>query len=132
MFTPINFDSGRTVSLKMAASSTVAKGDALEFASGYVQRADASTAEVRYIALEAKTTAGGENPEILCLEVSGVRFEGDTAGNTSQALVGTKVDLTDHDTINQAASTTDIFFVEAIVGAAANRKVQGFFVKKEA
>ena len=129
-FVPLRYDSGKLVKLLTASSTTIAKGDALDFSSGYVQRATSSTAEVRFVAMEDKTTGAGAHEEILCLYVDGVEFEADTNGNTSQALVGTKVDLTDHDTLNESASSNDVFYVTKVVGAAADKKVRGYFVMK--
>lgn len=116
--------------IKMAASSTVAVGDALAFTSGYARRATSSDAEIKFVALEAKVTGSGENPYIRVMRTDRVTFEADTANNTAQTLVGTKVDLTDHDTVNDAATTTKVFFVENVEGAAANKKVIGNFVMK--
>ena len=116
--------------LSTVEDTTIVKGDALEFASGYVQRADSGTTEVRFIALESKVTASGAHEDILVLYVEGVEIEADTNGNTSQALIGTFIDLTDHDTLNEAASSTDVFYVTKLVGAVSNKKVRGFFVPK--
>lgn len=132
MFKPLRYDSGKTVTLLTVSSTTIAKGDALDFASGYVQRATSASTNIEYVALEDVVTAGGAHEEILCVKTKGTDFEGDTAGSTSQALAGTFIDLTDHDTLNQAASTTNVFFVESIVGAAANNKVIGHFVENVA
>jgi hypothetical protein len=82
-----------------ASETTIAKGDALTFASGYVQRATSVDTVVHCIALEDKVTAAGAHENILVLwTVIAVEFICDTAGSTSQALVGTYIDLTDHDT----------------------------------
>ena len=130
MFTPIRYDSGQLDTLLTASSTTITKGDALEFSSGYVQRATSSTAEIKLVAMEDKVTAGGAHENLLVLWVEGVEFEADTAGNPSQASVGTKIDLTDHDTANQAAGSTDVFFVKGVVGAVTDNKVRGHFVTK--
>lgn len=123
---------GQEVLLQMAASATVAKYDALAFSSGNVQRAVSGTTEVRYIALEDKTTGAGENPQILCLPVEGIRFEADTNADPVFATdVWVKADLTDHDTLNESASTNDVFFIEKIVGDTTDKKVQGYFVNKD-
>ena len=127
---PLKYDSGKVMKLSTVEDTTIVKGDALEFASGYVQRADSGTTEVRFIALEGKVTASGDHEDILVLYVEGVEIEADTNGNTSQALIGTFIDLTDHDTLNEAASSTDVFYVTKLVGAVANKKVRGFFVPK--
>ena len=130
MFKPLRYDSGKLVTLKTASSTTITKGDALVFSSGYVQRADNSATEVRFVAMEDVTTGSGEHKDILCLYVDGVEFEADTNGNTSQSLVGTYVDLTDHDTLNESASSNDVFYITQVVGAASDKKVRGYFVLK--
>ena len=126
-FQPIKYDSGKIVKLKQAQSTTVARFDALDFSSGYAQRATAGTTHVQYIALESNVNGAGEYTEIMALPTCCAYFECDTAGNTSQGIVGTYIDLTDHDTLNQAASTTNVFAVSEIVGAVANKKVRGYF-----
>ena len=117
--------------IKMATSTTVLMGQALAFTSGLARPAVAGDAEVRYISNENRTTTSN-TPYINVLDVNKVTFEADTAGNTSQAIVGTKIDLTDGNTANQAATTTKIFMVEDLVGAASNKKVTGKFVLKDA
>ena len=111
-----------------ASSTTITKFDALDWSSGYLQRATSGATIVRYVAMEDVTTAAGEHEDIQVLYVDGVEFECDTAGNTSAALRGTFLDLTDHDTINQAASNTNVFYCTEIIGAAADKKVRGYFL----
>ena len=114
--------------LQTASANTVAKGDALEFNSGYADRADSSTAEIHAVAMQDQTTAGTAlDLEIMWVQV-GVECICDTAGSTSQALVGTYLDLTDHDTVNQAASNVNVFFVRGLVGATTDKQVRGIFV----
>lgn len=132
MFSPIRYDSGKLVKLLTASSTTITKGDALDFASGYVQRATSSSTDIHYVAMEDVTTGASDHNEILCVEADNVEFEGNTTGNTSQALVGTYIDLTDQATLNEAASTTNVFYVKSIVGAAADKKVRGYFVRNVA
>jgi len=130
--TPLKYDSGKIVKMSTVSDTTITKGDALEFASGYVQRADSSTSEVRVVALEDKTTAAGAHEDILCVYTDNVLFEASTNGNTAQSDVGTYVDLTDHDTINESASSTDVFFITEVIGAASDKTVRGYFVMKTA
>jgi len=130
MFKPIRYDSGKIVCVKngTASSTTIAKGDALDWSGGYLQRATSGTTEVRLVAMEDKVTAGGAHSDIICIITDGVQFEGDCAGNSAVAERGTYYDLTDHDTLNDDASSTDIFYVIDTVGAAADKKVLGYFV----
>lgn len=127
-FVPLKYDSGKITEVKMVASVTVAKGDALtEDTNGFYQRSTSSATEVRYVAMEGRTD-NGTNQSLRVLSTDGVLFLGDTAGNTAQTDVGVYMDLTDHDTLNDDASTNDVFFVEELHGAAADRKVRGYFV----
>jgi len=129
-FRPINPSSaeGQEVMLPITASSTVAKYDALVCTSGYYLRATSAATEVRYIALEDITTWAGENTEILCLPVERIRFEADTNADPVQTTdVWIYADLTDHDTLNESASTTNVFYIEKIVGATTDKKVQWYF-----
>jgi hypothetical protein len=125
MFQPRKKDSGLLDTLLTASSTTIAKGDALDYSSGYVQRATSASTVIHCIAMEDKVTASAVHSSILVLWTYGVEFEGDTAGSTSQALEGTYIDLTDHDTLNQAASTTNVFFVRKVISSS---KVVGVFM----
>ena len=122
---------GQEVTLPMAASATIAKYDVVEFSSWYLQRCTSSSAQWRkYVALEWKTTAAGENPEILVLPTHPtMRFEADTNAAPVQATdVWVEADLTDHDTLNESASSNDVFFIEKIVWATTDKKVQWYFL----
>lgn len=131
-FIPIREDCGYTDNMKMQASTTILKNQAQVFASGYLVPATNASTEVKYVSLEAKTTAGGETPEILTIATNEeMEFLADTSTNTSQANVGTKCDLADGLTINVGATTNKVFFVKKVVGAPANRKVIGYFVSKD-
>lgn len=128
MFESKQYDSGRTVELKIAASTTIAKGDCIiDDGNGLLVRATSSATEVNYVALEAKVSTT-DTPFVLCLSTrGGIRFEADTNANPVQTDVFTKADLTDHDTLNESTSSSDVFFIEKIVGAAADKKVAGYF-----
>lgn len=130
MITPLNYDSGKVTKLKMAASSTITKFDALVYSSGYVQRAISTSTEVRFIALEDQTTASATYTEILVLPVKGVQFECDTTADMAQSYLGTQVDLTDHDHIAPATSTYDVFYITEMVGATTDKKCRGYFLEK--
>jgi len=131
MFVPRQYDSGKLCTMQQyATANTVAKGDALTCSSGYVIRATNATTEVRYVAMQDQTTAGTALP-LLCLRVDGIIFEADCTHDMVQSYVETKVDLTDTSTLdNDSASTNYVFFIEAIVGAATDKKCIGSFVMK--
>ena len=129
-FRPINLDQGKTVLLKLGVttSKTIAKYDALEYANGYVQRADSSTAEVRYVANEAVTTTSSA-ADIEVIDVRGVRFEADTNADPVIATDrGIFADLTDHDTVNESASSVNVFLIEDVNLPLTDKKVTGYFV----
>ena len=116
----------------VADSTTVAANTFGAFSSGYLIPATSSTAELKVLILEDVVSTTG-HPEALCVDLDeSFTLICDTAGNTSQALVGTKVDLTDATKVNQAATTTKVVRVVATVGAAADKKVLAKVVSKDA
>ena len=130
-FTPVKYDDGQTDELPITAGVTVAKGDALAWASGYLQRATSATTEVKYIALEGVVDSDSEAPRVLVLNIKGVEIIADTNTAPVRATdVGVKADLTDHDTLNESASDNDVFEIVDIVGATSDKKVRGYFVSK--
>lgn len=132
MITPFKYDSGKVALITngTVTSSTITKFDLLDWASGYLQRATSSSTEVRLMALEDKTTGGsGAHEDILVLYLDGVECEGDTNSTAAVTHRGTYIDLTDHDTLNEAASSTDVFYVTDFVSTS---KLRGFFVAKTA
>jgi len=127
MFKPKQYDDGQLVTLLCASGVTITKYDALDFSSGYVQRATDATTQVKFVAME-DVTAATEGDEILCLSTKGVRFVADCTTATTQATMGTCVDLTDHLTIDEDAASTDyVFEMESIQGAVADKKIVGYF-----
>lgn len=102
-------------------------------ASGLLIEAVPGTAELKLLILETKTVGASGVVTCRCLVLNDtIELEMDTAGNTSQALVGTKVDLTDAATVNQAASSTKVIYVTGLVGPATARKITGVVVSKDA
>lgn len=130
-FKPLKYDSGMLDEIPMAASSTVAKYDALVYSSGYLARATSGATGVHFVAMEDRVTAGGENPKLLVIRTNGVLFEADTNADPVVATdVGVIADLTDHDTLNESASSNDVFLITDVVGATTDKKVRGYFVPK--
>lgn len=65
---------------------------------------------------DCDNSTGNDGDKVVnAVQTAGVRFEGTTAGTAADTHVGTFIDLTDHDTLNQAASTTNAFFVDEFV-----------------
>ncbi len=129
MFKPLRYDSGKITTIKSGTVSgaTITKYDALDWASGYLQRATSASSEVRLISLEDIVTGAAAHEDIQVMYVDGIEFECDTASTVSIASHrGTYIDLTDHDTLNQAASSTDVFYVTEIVNTTG--VVRGYFV----
>lgn len=127
-FRPIHYDSGKVHTVKTASSTTITKGDALDVSSGYVQRATSSTDEVRWVSLQDKTTASAAHEDILALYTDGIEFLATCNGTPSQAShFGIYADLTDHNTVNESASSNDVFYITEIVDTT-NKIIKGFFI----
>ena len=126
MITPLRYDSGKLTTMVSGtvASTTITKFDLLEFDSGYLQRTTSSGSNIRFMAMEDKTTASGAHEDLLVLRLEGVECEGDTNSTAAVTHRGTLVDLTDYDTINESTSTTDAFEVSEFVSTS---KLRGYF-----
>lgn len=132
MIYPEKFDEGKLITLKAgtASSTTISKYDMLAWASGYVTPATSATTEVRLLAMQDVVTGSAAHEDILCLMVEGVNFLADTASNTAASQRGTYVDLTDEATINNGATSNNVFYIKETIGAVADKKVRGVFVQK--
>ena len=128
MFKPLQYDSGKLVSLQYAISQTITKGMALVVTGGYLTEGATSSEDIRYVAMEDVTTDGSSHTEGLVLPVDGVRFEATSDEAVAQANCGTRCDLATSLTINYDAVTEKVFFIEKLVGTTAVTKtVQGYF-----
>ena len=133
MFRPQMYDDGKLVKIPLAVSQTIAKGDALVWASGYLAAAISTSEDVRYIAMQDVTTGATEHTECLVLPVMGVRFEVDCDGVVSIVDRGTYADLATKATINPDATLEKVFMVEEIVGKEeVSKLVRGYFVRFKA
>ena len=131
-FVPLQYDQGQLVKVSAAASTTITKGGTLvDNGSGYLTNGASSTAvDVPFVAMETVTTSATDGDLVLCIRTrGGVIFEADTDANPAQTDVGTYADLASVSTVNPDASTNDLFYIEAIVGALADRKVRGYFTE---
>jgi len=126
MITPLRYDSGKLTTMVdgTASSTTITKFDLLEWASGYLQRTTSTGSNIRYMAMEDVTTASGAHEDILVLRLEGVECEGDTNSTTEAADRGVLIDLTDHDTLNEATGAYNAFEVSEFVNAG---KLRGYF-----
>lgn len=119
---------GKIERVEAATGQTIVKGDMLvDNGSGYLATASAGGGVTpTHIAMETvTTTANGDIVEAM--RVNGVIFEADTDANPAQTDVGTFADIASKSTIDPDASADDIFYIEKIVGAATDNKVQGWF-----
>lgn len=128
MFKPLHYDEGKAVLLPMSTGETITKGDALicDTDGYYIAAANTTAEDIRYVALQTLTTTS-DGEKLLALPTEGVRFEADTDANPARTDVGTYCDLASKSTVNPDASTNDLFYIEDIVGAVADKKVVGYF-----
>lgn len=128
-FIPINYDSGKLIEKKLAGSVTESKGVALkDNGSGFltpVAAGDGATPE--YVLMESVSSTT-EGDLAVCIPTrGGVRFEADTDAAPADTDANTYADLASKSTIDPDASVDDVFFIEKIKGAAADKKVIGYF-----
>lgn len=130
MFKPIRYDAGKMKTLPLAVSQTVVKGDALEWASGYLQVGTTTSTDIRYVAMEDVTTGAAAHTTCLVIPVEGVEFEADCDAVVSIVDRGTYADLATKATINPDASSYDAFYIDDYIDGAAetSTKVIGHFV----
>lgn len=126
-------DSGKIQHLKVGADKTISKGDALDIASGYAERATSADTTVRFVALEdASDTSQGD--EILALYVEGIEFEAECEDDSAQDQVGEVFELSSNrkveNTDDGGYTAGDVFLVTGIVGAASDKKVRGYFLDR--
>ena len=126
MITPLRYDSGKLTTIVdgTVASSTITKFDILEWASGYLQRTTSTGSNLQFMAMEDITTASGAHEDILVLNLDNVECEGDTNSTAAVTHRGTLIDMTDHDTLNEASSSYNAFYVTEYVSTS---KLRGYF-----
>lgn len=101
----------------VAASQTIAKGDAVILASGLVQIAVATSPQLLGIAAAAITTSGSvdrDDTVAVVVALPGIVFEGQCSGSSTAALVGTACDIegtTGIMEVNENATTEDVIQV---------------------
>jgi hypothetical protein len=126
---PQNFEEGNVVELQVGAE-TFTKGDMCVFdGSGQMIKATAAAGvPIFYIIAEnVTTTATAGDLHKFWRTQNFPIFIGDTSGTPTQAQCGTYIDtVTNAATLDEDASTDDLFFLEKIISAA-DKKVQGWF-----
>ena len=115
----------------MAASTTITQGMALAFTNGYLRPVATGTPsadkEARYVAMESKVTAGGQNPLLKVVRTDGVTFIADSNATADASKVGLKVDFINSNTIDPTSTTNKSFFIENTYGVLANKQYKGQF-----
>ena len=107
--------SGKDREFLTASSTTIVKGDALVFASGYVTPATAANTANNpiVIASEDVTTAAGEHKKILGLLVDPtLEFIADCDAATAQAQAGTSVKFKSAGVVDNATAGGNIKIIE--------------------
>ena len=103
--------SGKDREFLTASSTTIAKGDALVFSSGYLTPATATdtAANPIVIASEDVTTASGDHKKILWVLVDPtLEFIADCDDDTAQSQVGTSVKFKDKATVDNGTTGGNI------------------------
>ncbi len=131
-FIPINFDSGKVLSLPLASGVTATKHNLLKYSSGYLTNAADGDNEVEYLALETVTEAtasdGGTFVDVLPIDGT-VLIRALCSTTPVQAThVGNDYDLDDAYTVKLSATTDKVFHIDKIYDAA-NYIVIGHFNK---
>lgn len=127
-FKAVRYDSGKVISLPAKASQTIAKGDGLKNNGGYlIPTVSGDNADVEFVAMAAYSTSGTDGDLIRVIPVRGVQFIVDCSNTPTQAQMLTAVDLSAAGTIDTSATTDQVFFAAALVGAASDKKILGWF-----
>ena len=128
-FIPVQEEEAKTRLLQVAAT-TFTKGFAVVHdGSGQMTHATPGDgAALRYVVAETVgTTATAADLHVFWVAAGEVQFKADTTATPTQSQVGTYVDLvTNAGTLDTAASTDDLFFIEALFSSADN-EVLGYF-----
>ena len=132
-FIPFRFDAGQYCEIPMENTQTITRGQALDDSDddGLFAAATNTSNFVPYVAMENITTSSA-GQLIKAIRTFGVQFLADTTNDTAATDVNLTADLTDSNTVDNAASAQDVFYIERLVGAAADRKVIGTFLSFKA
>lgn len=126
-----NFE-GKTVLFPVAASMTFAKGDGCHVNTSGLMETSAVGQDYAptYIAMQDSVTAASGTLALFLRITPDAIFEADCSAAVAQSVVGDYIDMATKSTLDPAASTDDLFFVEKVVGTAGTSTiVQGRFVE---
>lgn len=125
-FTPRKYEDGAVMMIPGAATA-ITKGNALKNSSGnYTPSASGDNTDVEFVAMETVTPASAGDL-IRAIRVKGVEFVADTSNTPTAAQMNEYVDLSAAGTIDTSATTDKVFFAAKLLGAAADKKVIGWF-----
>lgn len=127
---PYNHGEGKVLLVPAKANISFVKGDMLvDDGAGYITTVSGGGGvDVHFVAAETVTSGSTDGATLLTVwSTRGTRFLCDTDANPAQTDVGTIADIAAAGTIDPDASTDDIFYIEKILGAVADKKVLGYF-----
>tara|TARA_R110002126_G_scaffold47086_2_gene131906 strand:+ start:70 stop:558 length:489 start_codon:yes stop_codon:yes gene_type:complete len=118
-FKPVRTDSGQmaVVWYPVAASQTIAQGDAVILASGLIEIAVLTSPQLLGVAASDVTTTGSvtrANKVAVYVATPGQVFEGQCSGSSTAAILGTSCDIegaTGVMEINENATTEDVIHI---------------------
>ena len=128
-FFPHRYDDGKYCEISVENTVAVVKGAAMDDSDddGLYGLATSSSDYVPYVAMETVTTTTA-GQKVKAIRTFGVQFIADTTNNSAATDRNLTADLTDSVTLNNGASSNDVFYIEELVGAAADKKVIGTFL----
>jgi len=119
---------GKTKLVKRAktASTVFAKGGLVNMVSGYLLPADATSGDFYGIVQKAVVATDDDYADntFILVEVpvdKMCEFEAPVDGTLTQALVGTAMDLTDSENVNQAATSKEVVTCTKFISASKGR-----------
>lgn len=116
------------------SSETCAPGDVMAINGNVVTRATSASTTLTIIAVAQSTlTASSSGTKAILIQHGPVQlWEADTTNNTASTQLFERSALTDHDHLNNSGSdvgnTTGVFMPIAVVGAASDKKLLGYFL----
>jgi hypothetical protein len=124
------FPENYIVEATVTAGVAIAEGDFLDMNGNVLQRGTSSSTIHTAFGVAAETISTTATTIKVIPFIDGQLWEVDVANNTATTQLYEGMVLTDHDTVNNSDTTvtgpTAVFTPVRIVGAAADKKMQGF------